>query len=129
METKTKEINGDLILTEDFKFDGNLIVHGNIRGKDGRKYYIEASNIDAYDIDANNIRAYNIDANNIDVYNIVANDIDAYDIDAYNIQANDIEARDIVCERIKSVKRIFARSLIKNRSTILRKDFNQEEDK
>lgn len=133
MESKTKVINGDLILTKDFKFDGNLIVHGNIKSKDSISYNIYAYDIDAYDIQANDvyandIYAYDIDANDIHAYDIDAHDVDANNIHAIDITANDIDAMDIVCESVKSKKRIFARSLLKNCLSIIRKDFNKKEE-
>jgi len=48
----TKEIQGDLILTENTTFEENLIVHGDIRCENG------IWNINAYDIKAWNISYY-----------------------------------------------------------------------
>ena len=107
-ETPTEIIyKGDLILEEDFKTEKNLIVRGNISGKDGTRYNINARNIDAGDIDA-----WNIDAGNID-----AGDIDAGDIDVGNI----------VCETRTNKSKLSktkARIYIKNRSQIERKEYD-----
>ena len=46
----TTEIKGDLILEADYKIEDNLIVHGDIKGKDGVKYNIDARDINARDI-------------------------------------------------------------------------------
>ena len=66
-----KIIKGDLILIEDYEKDDNLKVEGNIYGKDGIRYNINARNIDAWNINARNINARNIDARNIDAGNII----------------------------------------------------------
>jgi len=110
MKQKNKTIKGDLILKKDFKFDGNLIVEGNIVCENGR-WNIDALSINAQDIDAGNINARNIDAwdidarninaGNINAWNINARNIDAGDIDARNIDARNIDAGDIVCESRK----------------------------
>ena len=110
-ETETEYIvNGDLILTEDFKISKHLIVHGDVEGKDGERF-----NINARNIDAGNINAWNIDARNIN----------ALDINAWNIDAWNIDARNIICEtRVKKDKKCktIARIYIKNRSKIKRKE-------
>jgi hypothetical protein len=72
-------------MTEDLNIKEDLIVEGNIYGKNGIRYNITAGNIDA-----GNITAGNIDAGNIDAGNITALDIDAWDINALNINARDI---------------------------------------
>lgn len=55
IETETEyRVKGDLILTEDFKIDKNLVVEGNIRSAGG-KWNIDAVDIDAVDIDARDI--------------------------------------------------------------------------
>ena len=55
-----KIIKGDLILIEDYEIDDDLKVEGNIYGKDGIRYNINARNIDAGDINAGDINARNI---------------------------------------------------------------------
>ena len=52
-ETETEIIiEGDLILEANFKTEKKLIVTGNIFGKDGKRWNIDARNINALDIDA-----------------------------------------------------------------------------
>ena len=102
-------VKGNLELTEDFKTDKNLIVKGNILGKDKERY---------------NLRARNIYARG----DIGARDIDAImDIGARgDIYARDIYARDIICEeRIKKYKGVktMARIFIKNKSKLERKEW------
>ncbi|MGA2130663.1 MAG: hypothetical protein ABSG05_03580 [Candidatus Pacearchaeota archaeon] len=125
-ETETEYIvNGDLILTEDFKISKHLIVHGDVEGKDGERFNINARNIDAGNINAWNIDARNIDARNINAWNIDARNINALDINAWNIDAWNIDARNIICEtRVKKDKKCktIARIYIKNRSKIKRKE-------
>jgi hypothetical protein len=75
-----KIIKGDLIMTEDMTFHEDLKVEGNIFGKDGKKY-----NLNAHDINA-----WNIDACDIDAWNINAHDINAHDINAFEIDADNI---------------------------------------
>lgn len=106
---------GDLILTKDFKTCKHLIVKGNISGKDGTRYNINAWDINAWDINALNINALNINARNINARNIDARNIDAWAIDA----------RNIVCERrikksktVKTISRVF----IQEKSKIKRKE-------
>jgi len=132
-ETETEYIvNGDLILEEDFKISKNLIVHGNIKGKDGERFNIDALDIDAWNIDARNIDARNINAGDINAgdinaWDINAGDIDAGDINAGNINAWNINALDIICEtRIKKLKecKTKARIYIKNKNKIERKEYD-----
>jgi len=68
---KDKIIEGNLELTEDLKIEGNLIVKGNIFGKNRIKYDINARNIDAWDINAGDINARNINARNINAWDII----------------------------------------------------------
>ena len=64
---KRKVVEGDLVLTEDFVYDGNLEVHGNITGKRKKLFNISAWNISA----TGNISAWNISAKgNISAENI-----------------------------------------------------------
>ena len=66
IETETEIIyEGDLVLESDFKTEKNLIVHGDIKGKYGKRYNIDAKNIYAENIDAHNINTHNIYADNI----------------------------------------------------------------
>ncbi len=93
-------IEGDFIMTENLNIKENLIVKGNIYGKDGLKYNINAWNItawniNAWDINAGDINAWNITAGDIIAGDITAGDINARDITARNITAWDIDARDI----------------------------------
>ncbi len=111
-------------MDKDMEYEGDLIVKGNILGKNGNRYNlkvhgnitarnisagnISAGNIDAWDISAGNIDALNIDAGNIDAGNIDAWDIDAWDISAWNITAGNIDAGNIsyyaVCFAYKNIK-------------------------
>ena len=132
VETETEvTINGNLELTENFKTEKKLIVKGNIFGKDGLKWDINAGNINAENIDARNIDAENINALDIDARNIKAWDINAeninalnikaWDIKAWDINAGNINALDIICEtRKKKYKeaKTFCRIYIKNKSKI-----------
>ena len=95
-----KIIKGDLILIEDYEIDDDLKVEGNIYGKDGIRYNINARNIDAGDINAGDINARNIDAGDINARNIDAWNIDAWNIDAWNINARNIDAGDINARNI-----------------------------
>ena len=84
------KVEGDFIMTEDLNIEEDLIVKGNIYGKNGARF-----NIDAWDITAENINAGNINAGNINAKNIAARDITAFDINAKNINAWDITAGSI----------------------------------
>jgi hypothetical protein len=140
-QTETEDtitINGDLILTEDYKINKNLVVKGDIKGY----YNIDALNINAWDInarniDALNINAMNIDAMNIDAGNIDARNIDAMNIDAMNIDAGNIDAWDInaeniiFCDKIKVKKgcKVICKVLITDRFNIERKEQKLGEQK
>jgi len=99
---KTKTIKGNLILTKDTIFEGNLIVEGNIQGY------------------------HNLKVNgNINARDITAWDIDAWNINAWNINAGNINACDIICEkRIKKAKynKTIARVFIQDKSSLKRKE-------
>ena len=79
------KIKGDFIMTEDLNIEEDLIVEGNIYGKDGLRYNINAWNINALNITALDIDALDIDAWDINALNINASNINAWDIDAKNI--------------------------------------------
>ena len=118
-------IEGNLELEEDFKTDKNLIVKGNIFGKYGQRWNINAWNIDAGNIDARNINARNINAWNINAWNINARDIDAWNINAMDIDALNIDAGNIICESRKkktASSKTLARIYIQNKSKIKRKE-------
>ena len=79
-------------MDKDMEYEGDLIVKGNILGKDGNRYDLTVNgNIKAGDITARNITARNIIAGDINAYDITANE----DIIAGDITARDISARDI----------------------------------
>jgi hypothetical protein len=115
-QTETEDtitIEGDLILTEDYKINKNLVVRGDIKG-----YY--------------NINALNIDTRNIDARNINAWDINAGNIDALNIDALNIDARNIIfCDKIKVKKgcKVICKVLITDRFNIERKEQKLGEQK
>ena len=127
---KTKTIEGDLVLKKDFKFDGNLIIRGSIRCKNGI-WSIVAVNIDAVNINAGNIDAWDIDAVNIDAWDIDAGNVDAWDIDAGNIDAGDIVANNISSQRgvfcaslkLRAKGKLKAQTFIKNKFNYPQKEF------
>ncbi len=121
---KTYTIHGDLVLSKDSHYDGNLVVEGNILGEKGTLFSlvadndittegsifvqnisarnitakvgsITAENINAWNINAENINALNITAENINAKNITAGNIYAEDINAENINAKNIDAGNI----------------------------------
>ncbi len=109
-------IEGNLELIEDYTTEKKLMVKGNIFGKDGIRY-----NINAWDIDAWDINARNIDARDINARDINAQDINAQDIDAQDIDAQDIDAWDIICETRKKkskTSKTKCRIYVKNKSEI-----------
>jgi hypothetical protein len=100
-QTETEDtitIEGDLILTEDYKINKNLVVRGDIKGY----YNINALNIDTRNIDARNINAWDINAGNIDALNINARNINAWDINVLNINALNIDTRNIDARNINA---------------------------
>ena len=87
-------------MTEDLNIDEDLIVEGNIYGKDRVRYNINARDIIAWNITAWDITARNINARNIAAGDIYARNINAVDINAWNINAGDIDAWNINAENI-----------------------------
>ena len=57
-------------MTEDLNIEEDLIVKGNIYGKNGTRYNINARDINALDIDAWNIYALDINAREINAFDI-----------------------------------------------------------
>jgi hypothetical protein len=117
-------IKGNLVMDKDMEYEGDLIVEGNILGKNGKRYdlkvngNITAGNIIARDIDAWNITASNITANDITAGDIHAGNITAGDIHAGNITAVDINALDISARDITYYAVCFAYYDIKCKSII-----------
>jgi hypothetical protein len=108
-----KIIKGDLEMKKDIIYNENLIVEGNIFGKNGKRYNlfikgdinafdINAGDINALDINARDINARDINAFDINARNINAMDINAFDINARDINARDINARNIIAEDINA---------------------------
>jgi len=144
MKTKTKTIKGDLILEKDFKFDGNLVVDGDIKGKDGKRWNINCRDINCRDINCLDINCLDIncldinawdinclDINCLDINCLDINclDINAWDINAWNIDAGDINAWDIVCEKriLKSkTAKTICRVFVQERNKIEKKDRSDE---
>ena len=89
-------IKGNLVMDKDMEYEGDLIVKGNILGKNGNRYNLKVhGNITAWDIDAWDISAWNITAGNINAGNITAKNITAKNITAGNLDVGDIDAWDI----------------------------------
>ena len=122
------KIEGDFIMTENLNIKEGLIVEGNIYGKNGLRYNINAGDINAKDITAWNITAWNIDAGNI-----TALDIDAWDINALNINARDINYfavcfayKNINCKSIKGRRENCKHFVLDGEITI--KDLKEKEE-
>ena len=62
------KIEGDFIMTENLNIKEGLIVEGNIYGKNGLRYNINAGDINAGNINAGNINAKNITARDINYF-------------------------------------------------------------
>ena len=94
------EINGNLELEKDTEYGDNLLVHGNITGKDGKRYNL-----------------------------IVRGDINAWDINAVDIDAWDINASFILCATLKQKEgsKLLARHIIRNRSSYEQKDLSKSD--
>ena len=97
------KVEGDFIMTEDLNIEEDLIVKGNIYGKNGASFNIIALNINAWNINALNITALDITARDIN-----ARDINALNITACNITARDINAVGITAEYINYYAVCFA---------------------
>ncbi len=115
-------------MTEDLNIEEDLIVNGNICGKDGERFNITAGNIIAGDIDAWNINARDINAVDITAWNINAGDIDAWNINAENITALDIyyyalcfAYYNIICKSIKG-RRVNCKHFVLDGEVIIKKD-------
>ena len=89
MVNKPTIIDGNLVLTEDTTYKGNLVVKGNISGKAGEKHNLTVKG--------------DISAVNISVWDISARDISAENIIAWNISARDI-FYDSICFAHKNIK-------------------------
>ena len=96
-----KHIKGNWIMKKNEVIDEDLIVDGNILGKDGKMFNltvegsISARNISARYISARGISARNISARDISALDILAEDISAWDISAWNILTGNISAKSI----------------------------------
>jgi hypothetical protein len=96
-------IKGNLIMEKDIEYNGDLIVEGNILGKNGKRYNLKVNG----NIKAGDIAAWNIITRNINADNISARDIKAWNIIAGNITyyAVCFAYYDIKCKSIKGRKR------------------------
>ena len=93
----TTIIKGDLIIDNEMAYNGDLIVRGNILGKNNYIYNLTVNG----SINARNIHAWNISAKNITAKNITARNITAFNIKAENITARgDINTWDIKAKNI-----------------------------
>ena len=110
-------IKGNLVMSKDMEYEGDLIVKGNILGKNGNRYNLKVhGNITAWDIDAWDISAWNITAGNINAGNITAKNITAKNITAGNLDVGDIDARNIDAGNISYYAVCFAYKNIKCKS-------------
>ena len=85
----TTVIKGNLIMEKDMEYDGDLIVEGDIFGKNGKKHNLKVNG--------------NITAGDITAGDIIANDITADDIKAINIHAGNISYY-AICFAYRSIK-------------------------
>jgi hypothetical protein len=109
VENKTEIIiEGNLELTEDFKTDKNLIVKGNIFGKDGNKWNINVWNINLHAHFYSHAITMNICCLNLCMH------------------ARNINALDITCEKRinkSETSKTKARIFIQNKSQLERKEW------
>ena len=123
-------------MDKDTEIEGNLVVEGNILGKNGDRFSLKvegnitAGKIDAGDITAGNIDAGHIKAGNIDAEDIKAGNINALDISSVTITAWDITARNInagfiICETLKHSGKLVAKNVIDKRSRYTREEIKK----
>lgn len=143
----TKKINGDLILKKDTFLDEDLIVTGNIIGKNHVKFnlfvegsieakniktkYMKALNVKANRIESEKVTAKCVNANSLEIWNVNSQRIDCYEIDSDYINSKDLIAHKInadfvVCDKFipkNNDSKISAKMFLENQSIIKRKEW------
>jgi len=134
-----KKIKGDLILTKDLFIEDDLIVSGNIFGKDNQRYnlivkgsieakqicvsFLNAMMINANEIEAEKIIADSINCKVLESWNIESKHIDSFQvnstkIDSYSISADKIQSDIILCEKFlpkNNDSKVIAKVFFENR--------------
>ena len=66
-----KEFNGDLILEKDTEFSESIIVYGNIRGKDNKRFNLKVKgNLNCLDLNCKDLNCRDLNCGNLSFYAI-----------------------------------------------------------
>ena len=116
-------INGDLVLEQNTTYEGDLIVYGNITGKNGARYNLTVhGNLNACDVNARDVNARDVNAMDVNAWNVNARDVNACDVNARDVNARDVNAGDVNAGDISYYAVCFAYHNIKCKSIKGRRD-------
>jgi len=143
----TKKINGDFILKKDTILNEDLIVTGDIIGKNHVKFnlfvegsieavnikvkYMKALTIKANRIESEKVIAEFIKANSLEIWNVNSQSIDCPEIDSDYVNSKDLSAHRIdadfvVCEKFvpkNNDSKIMAKIFLENQSILKRREW------
>jgi hypothetical protein len=76
-----KIIKGDLIMTEDMTFDEDLMVKGNIFGKNGVRYNLIVNG----NLNCRNLTCWNLNCRNLTCWNLNCRNLNCWDLEFYAV--------------------------------------------
>jgi len=78
-------------MEKDEIIEGNLIVEGNIFGKDGEKYnLIIRGDLNCYDLDCRNLNCLNLNCLNLNCLNLNCSNLDCWNLDCLDLNCLDL---------------------------------------
>ena len=89
----TKTIKGNLIMEEDMTFDENLIVEGNVSGKDGNRFNLVVKG----DLDCRDLNCLNLNCLNLNCWDLNCLNLNCWDLNCLNLDCRDLNCRDLDC--------------------------------
>ena len=87
-----KEFNGDLILEKDTEFSESIIVYGNIRGKDNKRFNLKVKG---------NLNCLDLNCKDLDCLDLNCWDLDCWDLSFYAIA---IAYNSFKCKSFKAIR-------------------------
>ena len=98
-----KTIKGDLVMEKNMTFNEDLVVEGNIFGKNRSKFNLKVfGDLDCFDLncrnlDCNNLNCWNLDGNNLDCLNLNGNNLNCLDLDCNNLNCLNLNCNNLNC--------------------------------
>ena len=86
-----KTINGDLIMEKDMTFNEDLVIKGNIFGKNGNRFNLKViGNLKCFNVNCGDLNCGNLNCSNLNCGNLNCNNLNCLDLNCNNLNCLDL---------------------------------------